>query len=130
MTDEEGVRRTMALFCQYLDERRFAEFSDLFSADGVFGRATGPAAILEMMSGGGLARRPELFRKHLCGNIVIEVHDAQAEATSDLVLFERDGEQPWQLRFGSYHDVLVRQGEAWLFLNRQLTWTANGLHSR
>ncbi len=127
MTDEEGVRRTLARFCQYLDDRRFAEFSGLFMPDAVFGRASGREAIHELTAGGGLARNPELFRKHLTGNVVVDVQDERAEATSDLVMFERVGDEPWQLRFGVYHDVLVKHGDAWLFASRQLTWTANGL---
>jgi hypothetical protein len=129
VNDEESIRRTLARFCHYLDERRFAELSDLFVPDGRFGRATGRSAILAMMTRGGLASSSDLFRKHLTGNVVIELEDDIAAVDSDLVLFERRGEQPWELRFGAYRDTLTRVEHQWLFAARQLTWTANGLRA-
>ena len=47
---------------------------------------------------------------------------------SDLILHERLGTGPWILRMGRYTDRLVPAPDGrWLFADRQLTWTANGL---
>src|SRR5262249_53092748 len=49
MTDEEGIRRTLALYCQLCDDGRFDEWADLYTEDAVFrvmgGEHRGPEAI-------------------------------------------------------------------------------------
>jgi len=122
--DDAQIRNTLARFCRLLDDRRFPEVGELFAPRGRMGRRAGRDQIVER---GGLARTPGLFRKHLTGNIVLEVDHDTAAAESDLLLFERLGESPWELRTGVYRDTLERIDGRWLFTDRQLTWTANGL---
>jgi hypothetical protein len=128
MNAAEEIRRTLAEFGRYLDERRFVELSELFCEDGSFGQTTGRAEILSEMLGGPLATKPELFRKHATVNSTIVVSDASAEVTSDLLLFERWGEGPWDFRFGRYEDSFRQVKERWLIERRQLLWTANPIH--
>ena len=125
--DDAEIRNTLAHICRLLDDRRFAEVGELFAPHGRMGRAAGRDQIVELLARGGLARTPSLFRKHLTGNIVVDVGHGTASTQSDLVMFERLGEDPWELRMGVYHDTLERIDGRWLFTDRQLTWTANGL---
>ena len=130
MSAEESIRRSIAAFGQYLDERRFEEWSSLFTEDAVFQHVRTRSEILAFMLGEELATIPELFRKHLTSNLIIDVNGNKAHVESDLVLFERMGELPWVFRFGKYLDDMVCIGEQWLFQNRQLVWTADGLEPK
>jgi 3-phenylpropionate/cinnamic acid dioxygenase small subunit len=122
MTDEEAIRQLVARFCQLLDDRRFKEWSDLFTEDGIFGARTSRAEILESISGGALARNPGLRRKHTVSNVVIQVTGDTAEAVCDLVMFDLVEGGGCSIRLGRYDDRLVRQPDGWLFSERRLTW--------
>jgi hypothetical protein len=126
-SDSTEIGNTLARFCRLLDGRRFTEVGELFAPLGRMGRTSGRDQIVELLGRGGLARTPSLFRKHLSGNVVLDVGRDTATAESDLVMFERLGESPWELRMGVYRDALERIDGRWLFTDRQLTWTANGL---
>jgi SnoaL-like domain len=126
-SDDAEIRNTLARFCRLLDDRRFPEVGELFAPHGRMGRTAGREQIVELLGRGGLARSPDLFRKHMTGNMVVDVGPVTAAAESDLVMFERLGASPWELRMGVYRDTLERIGGRWLFTDRQLTWTANGL---
>ena len=128
MSADQQIRRTIAQFAQYLDERRFVEWSELFTADATFQQLAGRGSILAFMQADELATMPDLFRKHVTTNLIITTLAAAATAESDLILHERLGSGPWILRMGKYTDRLVRaHGGRWLFADRQLAWTANGL---
>jgi hypothetical protein len=127
VTDRDAICNLLGRFCQYLDERRFDEWAQLFAPDASFGHQTGRTAIAAAITTSALARQPELFRKHTTANPVITVAAGTAVARSDLVLFERSSDDPWVLRTGVYDDRLVKLDSAWYFAARQLTWTANGL---
>jgi 3-phenylpropionate/cinnamic acid dioxygenase small subunit len=123
VSDEERIRKTLARFCQALDDRRFEDWSNTFTEDGAFGTREGRAAIHEMILGGELALQPDLRRKHTVTNAVIDVHGDTAEATSDLVMFDKTGDSPWTIRVGRYYDTLARQADGeWLFTRRRLEW--------
>lgn len=121
------IRDTHARFCMYLDERRFAEWAALFAVDGTFQGIRTRAAILAAIERGGLARRPQLIRKHITANFIIDLDGDRAGVESDLVLYEREGEGEFLIRTGKYTDRMVREGERWLFENRDLEWIANPL---
>ena len=123
MTDADEIRNTLARFCQCLDDRRFEEFSQTFAEDGSFNDRRGRATILKWIQGAELATRPELKRKHAVVNVIVNVHGDRAQATSDLLMFDQVGSDPWTIRVGRYTDELVRQptGE-WLFAKRHLAF--------
>jgi hypothetical protein len=128
MSADNQIRRTIAQFSQYLDERRFLEWSELFTERATFQHISGRAAILAFMRGEELATMPDLFRKHVTTNLIITFGDDEACVESDLVLHERLGKGPWILRMGKYVDRLAPSPDGrWLFADRQLSWTANGL---
>jgi hypothetical protein len=121
VTDADEIRNTLARFCQFLDDRRFEEFSQTFAEDGAFGERAGRAAIFEWISHAELATRPELKRKHAVTNAIVEVLGDRAISTSDLVMFDQVGDGPVTIRVGRYTDELVRQPDgAWLFSKRNL----------
>jgi 3-phenylpropionate/cinnamic acid dioxygenase small subunit len=124
MTEEEKIRKTMAMFCHALDDRRFQDWANTFEVNGAFGtRAKSRAEILEWISGAELATVPELSRKHSVSNIVLEVKGDVCEATSDLVMYDKYPDKPWTIRVGKYSDTLARQADGqWLFRQRNLEW--------
>lgn len=120
---ERGIRRLLAEACSFLDERRFAEWSDLFTEDATFGSWTGRTAIYEAISHAELATRPELSRKHTTANSVIDIDGRRAHAVSDLVMYDRVDDGPWTIRMGHYEDDLVRDDDRWRIAYRKLGWT-------
>jgi ketosteroid isomerase-like protein len=125
VSSQDEIRRTLAEFGRFLDERRFTEWSELFTDEATFGETAGRATILAKMLEGELATQPELFRKHATVNSTILVEGDHATAVSDLLLFERETDGAWLMRFGLYEDTLRQVGDRWLIQRRQLSWTAN-----
>src|ERR1041385_8903522 len=122
MTDEDQIRNLLAQFCHRLDGRQFKEWSETFAEDGSFGERQGRAAILAHIQGGELARQPDLQRKHVIVNAIIDVRGNQAHSISDLVMYDRLGNSAWTARVGRYTDRLIRQRDQWLFADRRLEW--------
>jgi 2-iminobutanoate/2-iminopropanoate deaminase len=123
MSDEEMIRNVVARYSHCLDDRRFKEWSETFTEDGVFGRQNGRAAIYANILQGELATIPELQRRHIVTNLEIYVSGDQADGTSDLLMYDKRGNLPWTLRIGRYYDKLRRQPEgSWLFSERRLDW--------
>lgn len=123
MSDEDTIRNTIARFSQCLDSRRFEDWTRTFTADGVFGKLEGRAAILQMILGGELAMQPDLRRQHAVTNSVIDVQGDAATAISDLAMYDRVGDGPITVRVGRYYDELARQPDGdWLFTRRRLEW--------
>lgn len=119
-TPEEEIRHVIAQFSHFLDERRFKEFSEFFTVDGVgFGR--GPRdAVYEGISKGELAVNAELKRNHWVDNVVIDVNGDEATATCDMMQFDRYGDKPWVMRCAQYVDRLVKRDGRWQFVERKL----------
>jgi len=126
VTEEESIRNTVAHYSHCLDDRRFREWSETFTEDGVFGSRHGRAAIYENILGGELATIPDLQRRHIVTNLELMVHGDTAEAISDLLMYDKRGDAPWTLRVGRYYDRLRRQPNGdWLFAERRLEWTGD-----
>lgn len=123
MTDEDIIRNTVARYSHCLDDRRFKEWSETFTEDGVFGSRNGRGAIYANILQGELATMPALQRRHIVTNLEIYVHQDEADATSDLLMYDKHGDSPWSLRIGRYYDKLRRQPDGnWLFSLRRLEW--------
>ena len=52
MMDADEIRNTLARFSQYLDERRFQEWSETCREHGAFGERVGGETILKRIQGG------------------------------------------------------------------------------
>ncbi|MGH2366439.1 MAG: nuclear transport factor 2 family protein [Chloroflexota bacterium] len=127
MTDEEGIRRTLARYCQLLDGRRFHEWSQLFVEDATWNGNRTRTAIFESISKGALAAHPELRRKHVCTDIVISVEGAAAHAESDFIMYDAvNPADAWHVAaWGKYFDRLLKRDGSWLFSERELVSSSN-----
>jgi hypothetical protein len=138
-SDVDQIRRVLAEYCQFLDDRRYVEFGQLFAPDGVWllgGRENrGPAAVKAFMDQL-LLDHPNRRSSHMNLNISISLDEggsgsgsgsgsgATATSSSDYVMFTRESDGPWGvLAVGRYNDRLARQtaGGVWRFVERALT---------
>lgn len=115
--DHEEIRQLIALHAQFLDERRWTDLAGLFCSDGVLPWAgqtfRGRHAIIDGLP----ATQPATPHgiKHFVFAPVIEIHDDEARAWSDVIvsLVPQDG--PAEMSFvGRYHDHLRREEGRWL----------------
>ena len=89
MSDYDLIRKTIARNNLALDDRRFEDCIATYAPDGSIAGHTGHAAIREFMLGQDLAIRPELQRRHVNTNIAIELNGDEAEAVSDLLVYDK-----------------------------------------
>lgn len=123
MTDEEGIRRTLALYCQLCDDGRFDEWAELYTEDATFsvmGKSyVGPAAIKGFIEA---AQPPEARGKHFLGQSVIDIDGDRARSVADYVFVAaRPGGGFGITSAGRYHDTLERStGGRWRFATREI----------
>jgi 3-phenylpropionate/cinnamic acid dioxygenase small subunit len=126
-SDVAAVRRLLALYCQLMDDRRYAEWSELFAPDGVWalgGREyRGPAearGYMEQL----LRDRPHRRTRHLNTNLVIDLAGEAGRVTSDYAMLAREPDSAaWApVALGRYTDHVARRadGEGWRFVERRL----------
>lgn len=122
MSDYEGIQQTIARNNIALDDRRFEDCIATYTPDGTIAGYTGHDAIRAFILSQDLAVRDDLERRHVNTNILIEVQGDQAEAISDLLVYDKVGDGPWTLvTVGRYRDGLARQADGgWLFTSREL----------
>ncbi|MDQ3146954.1 MAG: nuclear transport factor 2 family protein [Actinomycetota bacterium] len=124
-SDEEAIRRTLALYCQLCDDGRFEEWGELYTDDATFtvmGRThRGRAAVRAFIEKG---QPPERRGKHVCANSVIDVDvdGDQATAVTDYVFVAPGADGFTVLSAGRYHDRLVRHGDGWRFAERRIAF--------
>ncbi|MGH9188295.1 MAG: nuclear transport factor 2 family protein [Acidimicrobiales bacterium] len=122
--DEEGIRQTLARYCQLCDDGRFEEFAALWTDEAVFsvpGRdaVVGRGAIRAFME---KAQPPERRGKHMCSNSIIDVQGDEARVVSDYVFVAGPGGAYTITSAGRYHDRIVRDPETgdWHFAQRRI----------
>lgn len=124
MTDEQRIRRSLALLCQLRDDDRYDEWIRLFAEDGKFSylghRFSGRADIQAHCE-----KHFPAYGKHLCLNSVIGVDGDEARVTSDFVKLHPadDAGSASAASFviagaGRYNDRFVRDGDGWLLAER------------
>jgi hypothetical protein len=121
-SEELAIRRTLACYCHYIDDGRFADLVDLFAPDGSFVlgtiAATGRGELLglfEERQGG-----PEQRGRHLTLNTVIDLVGTTARARSDFVFLKLVDGRPTPVGAGRYHDDLVQIDGQWRFACRRV----------
>ena len=124
-TEQEEVRRTLALYAHRHDSRDAAGYADLFAVDGAFVSARaehrGRGAVKEFISELYRTQPADRRTKHLCGNSAIDVDGQTATAITDFVAYERQGDGPWQVHtIGQYQDKLVLEDGMWRFAERHV----------
>ncbi|MEJ5254097.1 MAG: nuclear transport factor 2 family protein [Acidimicrobiales bacterium] len=123
MTPEEGIRRTLALYCQLCDDGRFDEWAQLYVDDAelhVLGTThRGRRAIQAFIE---RAQPPERRGKHLCANPVIDLDDSgtTAQAATDFVFVAHRAEGFAISSVGRYLDRLVLADGRWRFARREI----------
>ena len=125
MSEEDGIRRTLAQYCQYCDDGRFDDLADLFAKDAVYRvmdqTHEGREQIKAFMA---KAQPPERRGKHVCGGSLIEidVSGEQARAFTDYVFVAPADEGLNVTSVGRYHDRFVKDGDRWLFAERAIVF--------
>jgi SnoaL-like domain len=116
----EGVRATIAVYTQALDDGRTDDRVATFCPDGVcdipgMGIHEGHDALRDAYS----KWKPRRPQRHLVVNtLVTEWDDHEANAVSDVV-FVLQGDSGWAIQLvGRYQDTLHRDGGTWRFHHR------------
>ncbi|MCB0997236.1 MAG: nuclear transport factor 2 family protein [Acidimicrobiales bacterium] len=119
---DNDIRRTIALYCHLIDDKRFDEWGDLFTDDAVFeargSRFNGRSEIVASIS----AMMAQATTKHLIGACVVDLlGDDHARAWTDLATFVPTPNGPIVATIGRYHDELRRGADGrWRFSSRLL----------
>lgn len=117
----EGVRRTLAAYCQHCDDGRFDAWQRLWAPDArleVMGRRyEGPEAIRAFIEA---AQPPQSRGKHLTANAIVDVTGDDATATADYAFVGWRSGHPAVTSVGRYHDRLRRDPSGWLFVLRRI----------
>ncbi len=129
MSDEQKIRRLLALWAQAYDDKDAAGWTALFAENGRFAvdaparNHVGRAAIRDYIDAQ-IANSPDDRRtKHMCANPVIHfADDSAADVDVDFVVYSRRGTDAWSITsVGRYVNKLVRQDSEWLFLENVVT---------
>ena len=114
VTDQECIRRVLAEFIQLRDDKRFAEWVQLFTEDGTFAYGShhlvGRPAIREHVE----ALLKDDRGKHFCVNSIIDVSGDSASVSSDFLKVDpiTGGSDTTGYRIGTmgrYEDQFLRR---------------------
>src|SRR4051812_34434013 len=109
--EEDGIRRTIAQYVQFLDDQRFDELVDLFVEEGVLdaigkSRRQGKAELRKLYEANRDPNRAARV-KHLTFNSIIDVAGTTARSTSDFIEIAKTDSGAVISRAGRYVDTLV-----------------------
>ncbi len=120
--DEDQVARTLAGYCQLLDDGDFDRWIELFTDDArlVFADqvSEGRASIRTFME---RIQPPEGRGKHITANILVDVDGDTATAHTDYLFVRPTDQGPLPVAIGRYDDELVRDGDRWRFRQRAIS---------
>jgi 3-phenylpropionate/cinnamic acid dioxygenase small subunit len=126
VTDVDEIRRTLALYSRFNDEKDSTAWSHLWTESGAVtdrsGTYVGRPAIKQFVDGIN-ANNPERDTLHFCANSVIGIHGDTAQAHTDIVFVSRPTNPMGSWTVGNinhYTDHLVRSGSTWLFQDRRI----------
>lgn len=124
----EGVRYTLAEYCQTFDDSRSDDWANLFCVDGEFsidqlGELRGRALITQFVDEAtrALADAGISGVNHQTFNSMITISGGRAESHSDWALAVPAGQGFATAVLGRYHDELVFT-DRWRFQRRHITW--------
>ena len=127
----QAIQRIFAQYCQYLDDGRLDDVSQLFAADGVlalaaFGvRETGPKAIRAKYD---QITDPKFKGTHATFNHIIDIDGATASGDADFMMIDTM-QAPRILVVGRYRARFVRVNEAWKIKEWNIEIRANAAAS-
>jgi ketosteroid isomerase-like protein len=117
MSIEDGIRRTVARYCQLFNSKQWGALGTVFSDDAVIitrrGTFSGRDAVVEDLKG---ALPPSYNGTLFVTNTVITVEGDAATAVSEFLGV--DGSQITAT--GTYVDKLVRSGDEWLLSSKEI----------
>jgi uncharacterized protein (TIGR02246 family) len=125
-SDLDAVRRVVALYAQLVDDKRFSEWGDLFTADARFvargrridGRDEIVATISSMMS--------EASTKHLTAHPVVDlVEPDRACSWTDITTFVKSETGVAVVTIARAYDELRREDGRWRISSRVLVQTGD-----
>jgi uncharacterized protein (TIGR02246 family) len=120
--DEDQIRRTLAGYCQFLDDGDFDRWIELFVDDArlIFAGqiSEGRPGIRSFME---RIQPPEGRGKHITANILVDVDGDSATAHTDYLFVRPSDQGPFPVAIGRYDDELIRGGERWLFRQRAIS---------
>ena len=126
VSDVDEIRRTLALYSRFNDEKDSAAWSELWTENGAVtdrsGTYVGRAAIKRFVDGIN-EKNPDRDTLHFCANPLITLDGDTARAYTDIVFVSRPTNPlgPWVLgNVNHYTDRLVRSGSRWLFEDRRI----------
>lgn len=125
LEDLDAIRQLFVDYGHHLDRGDVEAYAELFAAEGELllgpiGRATGPEAIRDLMSGviGGSAGKSF----HLIANPIIDLVPGADRASSEVtwaVVARDDAGKPTMTMYGRHVDELIREQGRWRFLRRE-----------
>jgi 3-phenylpropionate/cinnamic acid dioxygenase small subunit len=120
---DSAVRRTLAAYCQTLDDGRFDEWIDVFSEDVVLmvmgHRLEGRPAVRAFIEP---TQQAEARGRHMLSEPLIDLDGDEARVTTDYAFVSRDNRV---LSSGRYHDVLRREPDRWRITRREIVFTGD-----
>ena len=117
---ENDVRRTLAEYCQTLDDGRFDEWAGLFTDDVAFTvmghRLEGPDAVRAFVEP---TQQAADRGRHMLSEPVIDIDGDTARATTDYAFIAQNHRI---MSAGRYHDVLRRESGRWRIAVREIVF--------
>jgi hypothetical protein len=117
MTDEDGIRRTLARYCQLFDSKQWDELATIFSEDASVtsrrGTFKGRAAVIRDLKS---AMTDDYHGTLFASNVLITVDGNSATAASDFL----EVQDRSILAIGTYLDALVKSGDSWLLIRKEI----------
>jgi 3-phenylpropionate/cinnamic acid dioxygenase small subunit len=118
--DELEIRRTLATYCQSLDDGRFDDWVEVFTEDvtfavmgSVFRGRDEVRGFIEPVQG------PDVRGRHLISEPLITLDGDRATVTTDYCFVTK---ALTVQSAGRYHDVLVRDGDRWRISVREIVF--------
>jgi hypothetical protein len=117
MSDEDGTRRTIALYCQLFDSKQWDELAKIFTADASVtscrGTFQGWANVIRDLQS---AMTSDYHGTLFTSNSVITVEGNSASAVSDFLEIEDTA----VVATGTHHDTFAKSGDTWLLATKEI----------
>jgi ketosteroid isomerase-like protein len=117
MSDEDGIRRTIAQYCHFFDAKRWDELAKVFAEDASVasrrGTFRGRANVIRDLQN---AMTDDYHGTLFTANSLITVEGNAASAVSDFMEVEDTN----ILATGTYHDTFTKSGDTWLMASKEI----------
>lgn len=124
--EKNAIREVMAKYCFRLDGGDFDGMAALFTPNGVwetaYGPATGRAAIAAKARAIRTSDKPVPRSLHHCTNIVIELDGDGANVMSNWLVVANSENGPKVASSGTYTDRMAKHDGSWHFVKRKIDW--------